>query len=91
MGIGIGIGIGIGMRKEEGVRGFEGRKKEKEKKGKEKGKRNERKKEKKNPPIIRNMKFHLFMNTYSLTRALHKTYLACIDSIARKTCSCYNR
>lgn len=70
----MGIGIGIGMRKEEGVRGFEGRKKEKEKKGK-------RKKEKKNPPIIRNMKFHLFMNTYSATRARHKTYLACLNSI----------
>lgn len=27
------------------------------------------------------MKFHLFMNTYSLTRALHKTYLACFNSI----------
>lgn len=28
------MGMGIGMRKEEGVKGFEGRKKEKEKKGK---------------------------------------------------------
>lgn len=34
----MGMGIGIGMRKEEGVRGFEGRKKEKEKKGKRKRK-----------------------------------------------------
>lgn len=68
----MGMGIGIGMRKEEGVRGFE---------NKEKGKRKERKKEKKNPPITRNVKFHLFMNTYSLTRALHTTSLACIDSI----------
>lgn len=68
----MGMGMGIGMRKEEGVRGFE--KKEKEK-------RKERKKEKKKPPIIRNMKFHLFMNTYSLTRALHTNSLACFNSI----------
>lgn len=75
----MGIGIGIGMRKEEGVRGFE---------KKEKGKR---KKEKKNPPIIRNMKFHLFMNTYSLTRALHKTTLPALIVYAHSTCSCCNR
>lgn len=78
----MGIGIGIGMRKEEGVRGFE---------NKEKGKRKERKKEKKNPPIIRNMKFHLFMNTYSLTRALHKTTLPALIVYARRTCRCCNR
>lgn len=78
----MGIGIGIGMRKEEGVRGFE---------NKEKGKRKERKKEKKNPPIIRNMKFHLFMNTYSATRALYKTTLPALIVYARRTCSCCNR
>lgn len=78
----MGMGIGIGMRKEEGVRGFEKRKREKEKK---------RKKEKKNPPMIRNMKFYLFMNTYSPTRALHKTTLPALIVYARTTCSCCNR
>lgn len=64
----MGMGIGIGMRKEEGVRGFE---------NKEKGKRKERKKENDDS----NSKFHVFMNTYSLTRALHTTSLACFNSI----------
>lgn len=76
----MGIGIGIGMRKEEGVRGFE-------KREKEKGKRKERKKKNNDS----NSKFHVFINTYSLTRALHKTTLPALIVYARSTCSCCNR
>lgn len=74
----MGIGIGIGMRKEEGVRGFE---------KKEKGKRKERKKENNDS----NSKFHVFMNTYSATRALYKTTLPALIVYARSTCSFCNR